>query len=277
MLRKDRLNPSSPAKTSDTAEIDKFNALADEWWRPNGKFKVVHRFNACRVAYLIDELTSFASEVREDISGSTTSDGASRPLGGLKIIDVGCGAGLVSEPLAAAGAEVFAIDAAQRNIDIAARHAHETGVEIRYENATPEQLGPEHTGAYDVAISLEVVEHVADLSAFLASVADLVRPGGRLIIGTLNRTPKSFALGIVGAEYVLQLLPRGTHDWRKFVKPSELAEHLAPKHFEETTRVGVSMNPISWAWSITTDDAVNYLVSFEKRAKIGQLPEPATL
>jgi 2-polyprenyl-6-hydroxyphenyl methylase/3-demethylubiquinone-9 3-methyltransferase len=185
MLRKDTLKTRDPAvPTSDAAEIAKFNALAEEWWNPNGKFKVVHAFNAARVSYLIPHIASQLGGPRE----------ADRPLDGIRIADIGCGAGLVSEPLASAGAHVFAIDAAERNVAIARHHAAQSGVDtIAYETALPEQLGSDHTGAYDAVLSLEVVEHVAGVDAFLAALARLVRPGGIMVIGTLNRTAKSFA------------------------------------------------------------------------------------
>jgi 2-polyprenyl-6-hydroxyphenyl methylase/3-demethylubiquinone-9 3-methyltransferase len=256
MLRKDTLKTRDPAApTSDAAEIAKFNALAEEWWNPNGKFKVVHAFNAARVSYLIPHIASQLGGPRD----------ADRPLDGIRIADIGCGAGLVSEPLASAGAHVFAIDAAERNVAIARHHAAQSGVDtIAYETALPEQLGSDHTGAYDAVLSLEVVEHVAGVDAFLAALARLVRPGGIMVIGTLNRTAKSFAFGIVGAEYVLRLLPVGTHAWSKFVRPSELDTALGPHGFTREALAGVSMNPITWSWSIGNDTAVNYLATLRK-------------
>jgi len=270
MLRKDQLKSHRAARSNDPDEIAKFNSLAEEWWNPRGKFKVVHAFNGCRVGYLkrhlADQLLNGAER------GTAASADDARPLTGLKIVDVGCGAGIVSEPLAAAGAEVFAIDAAERNVMIGQAHAEETGVDITYAHATPEDLGAEHHGAYDAALSLEVVEHVADLGHFIDGVARLVRPGGVVVIGTLNRTPKSFALGIVGAEYVLRLLPRGTHAWRKFVKPDELKNQFARSGVRPTAIAGVTMNPITWAWSITNDTSVNYLQTFVKDAQTARGP-----
>lgn len=243
-------------KTASADEIERFNALAEEWWKPDGKFKVVHAFNAERVRYLTNHIAHITGR------GETPS---SKPLAGLKIADIGCGAGLVSEPIAAAGADVFAIDAAERNVAIARHHAIKTGVDISYVHALPEELDPSHRGAYDVVLSLEVVEHVADVGGFLRAIGQLVRPGGYLVVGTLNRTAKSFALGIVGAEYVLRLLPRGTHDWRKFVKPSELDGHLVEDGFQRTACIGVSMNPLSWVWTTSRDTSVNYLQTLQKR------------
>ncbi len=262
MLYKDKLKPmdqrgggggAAVASTADANEVAKFNKLAEEWWRPDGQFKVVHAFNAARVDYLKRHIAeSFARDP------DTT-----RPLAGLKIADIGCGAGLVSEPIAEAGAEVTGIDAAERNVEIARHHAAKTGVEISYRHALPSDLA-DKAGAFDAVMSLEVVEHVADLDRFLQEIGRLVRPGGILIIGTLNRTPKSFALGIVGAEYVLRLLPRGTHDWRKFVKPSELETKLAPHGFVAERLTGVVMNPLNWRWSLSSDASVNYLQTLRR-------------
>ncbi|MEO1708899.1 MAG: bifunctional 2-polyprenyl-6-hydroxyphenol methylase/3-demethylubiquinol 3-O-methyltransferase UbiG [Pseudomonadota bacterium] len=270
MLRKDELKPirkpmrddAAPGRsaglsartTSDAAEVARFNELAEEWWRPDGKFKVVHAFNAARVTYLKSHLADLFPDRHL----------GSDPLAGLKVADIGCGAGLVSEPMAAAGADVFAIDAAERNIAIARHHAAQTGVAITYAHSLPEQLGAEHQGAYDVVMSLEVVEHVSDLQAFLSAIGGLVRPGGYLVIGTLNRTAKSFAFGIVGAEYILQLLPRGTHDWRKFVQPEELTDALKSEGFRDQTVAGVQMNPMTFRWSIGSDIKVNYLKTLAK-------------
>lgn len=265
MLRKDTLKTTSPlSETASASEIAKFNALAEEWWNPAGKFKVVHAFNTARVNYLIPHLASAGLRVSSGHAEELTPVGG-LPLAGLRVADVGCGAGLVSEQLARAGAEVFAIDAAERNIAIARHHAHEHGVSgIRYEASLPEHLGDEHAAAYDTVLTLEVVEHVADLRKFLAATARLVRPGGILIVGTLNRTAKSFALGIVGAEYVLRLLPVGTHAWDKFVKPTELDDCLTPQGLSRDALAGVSMNPITWKWSIGRDSDVNYLATFRK-------------
>ena len=253
MLRKDELKPINKTSTATPEEIDRFNALAEEWWRPDGKFKVVHAFNACRVNYLCRHIS--------EVFGRNPQSGM--PLDGLKIADIGCGAGLVSEPIARLGARVTAIDAAERNIEIARRHAEAEGISIAYRHATPDQLSDQH-GEFDLVLSLEVVEHVADLDAFLVDIAELVRPGGTLIIGTLNRTPKSFAFGIVGAEYILGLLPKGTHQWSKFVTPEEIDRKLRQRGFRSGACVGVSMNPVTWRWSISNDLNVNYLKTLHR-------------
>ncbi len=257
MLLKDRLKSAPSGLTANPQEVEKFNALAEEWWKPDGKFKVVHAFNAARVGYLVKHLSPTPGL-------GVRGEPQRLPLSGLRIVDVGCGAGLVSEPLARAGAEVLAIDAAERNIAIARHHAEASGVDVTYRHALPEDLDRSHDAKYDVVISLEVVEHVEDLAAFLAELARLVAPGGTLVIGTLNRTAKSYALGIIGAEYVLRLLPRGTHEWSKFVMPDEIDQSLRRHGLRRSSAVGVTMNPITWTWSITRDMSVNYLISFAK-------------
>jgi 2-polyprenyl-6-hydroxyphenyl methylase/3-demethylubiquinone-9 3-methyltransferase len=209
MLRKD-LRRASPIadSTADPTQIARFDALAEEWWKPEGAFKVIHAFNRVRVAKISDRLSVL---FRQDPS-------AAKPLTGMKIIDVGCGAGLVTEPLSQLGAEVLGIDAAERNVAVAEWHARLTGAPVKYRHALPEDCA-DRGGSFDVVTSLEVVEHVADLPVFLESLTRLVAPGGILLIGTINRSLRSFFKAIIGAEYVLGWLPRGTHDWRRFVTP----------------------------------------------------------
>jgi 2-polyprenyl-6-hydroxyphenyl methylase/3-demethylubiquinone-9 3-methyltransferase len=178
-------------------------------------------------------------------------------------LDVGCGAGLVAEPMARLGAAVVGIDASARNVAIAERHARAGGLDITYRNALPEALGSEGR-TYDIVLSLEVVEHVADLDAFLDACARLLAPGGVMVIGTLNRTLRSFAVAIVGAEYVLRWLPRGTHDWRKFVQPVELTDRLAASGLVPVAETGVVFDPLRRRWNIRPDMAVNYLAAFAK-------------
>ncbi len=255
MLRKDIRKPSALAATSDPAEIARFNALADEWWKPDGAFKVVHAFNAARVAHLSARLPALIG----------SSPGGGEPLAGMRLLDVGCGAGIVTEPLSYLGAECIGIDAAERNVQVAARHAAKTGASVRYRHALPEDLAGEPP--FDIVLSLEVIEHVADVGQFLDALAPLVAPGGIIVIGTLNRTAASWAKAIIGAEYVLGWLPRGTHDWRKFVKPSEIASGLARHGFEELERAGVSLNPLTMRWIVSNDCSVNYLQFLRKRAQ----------
>jgi 2-polyprenyl-6-hydroxyphenyl methylase/3-demethylubiquinone-9 3-methyltransferase len=252
VLRKDERKAAKP--TADAAEVARFNALAEEWWKPGGAFKVVHQFNASRIRYLSEQLPALAGRcpIRE------------QPLAGLRLLDAGCGAGLVSEPMAKLGAEVVGIDASERNVMVARHHAGEAGIAIDYRHALPEDLAGE-ADRYDIVLSLEVVEHVADAGAFLRAIGTLTRPGGLLVVGTLNRTPQSFVKAILGAEYVLRWLPRGTHAWSKFVRPDEVTGHLAPLGFETLALKGVSLNPLSFQWSVGEDTSVNYLQVFRRR------------
>ncbi|MBN9085719.1 MAG: bifunctional 2-polyprenyl-6-hydroxyphenol methylase/3-demethylubiquinol 3-O-methyltransferase UbiG [Reyranella sp.] len=247
MLGKDVRKAARPG-TADAAEVARFDALAEEWWRPDGAFKVVHAFNRVRVAHLVERLPVLLR----------------RPLADLRVIDVGCGAGLVSEPLSRTGAAVIGIDAAERNVLVAERHARSTGAAVEYRHALPEELA-DRSGAFDVVLSLEVVEHVGDLPAFLDALARLVAPGGVLVIGTLNRTFRSFVKAIVGAEYVLRWLPTGTHDWRKFVTPQELDVGLRRHGFTVLERCGVAFNPMTRRWAISGDDSATYL-QFHQRS-----------
>jgi 2-polyprenyl-6-hydroxyphenyl methylase / 3-demethylubiquinone-9 3-methyltransferase len=249
VLRKDlRQNLPASSGTSDPVQVARFNALAEEWWKPDGAFKMVHAFNRVRVAHLSERLPVLLQR----------DPGAPQPLTGVRIIDVGCGAGLVAEPLSSLGAAVLGIDAAERNVLIAERHARSTGVTVQYRHALPEEMA-EEDGFFDVVLSLEVVEHVADLPSFLGALARLVAPGGVLVIGTLNRTVRSFVKAIIGAEYVFGWLPRGTHDWRKFVTPEELDLGLRPHGLRLLERNGVALNPLSMQWSVGTDDSATYL------------------
>jgi 2-polyprenyl-6-hydroxyphenyl methylase/3-demethylubiquinone-9 3-methyltransferase len=252
VLRKDERKGMKP--TADAAEVARFNALAEEWWKPGGAFKVVHEFNAARIAYLSQQLPALAGRcpIRE------------RPLQGLRLLDAGCGAGLVAEPMARLGADVVGIDASERNVMVARHHAGEAAVPIDYRHALPEDLGAEADSAFDIVLSLEVVEHVADVGGFLQAIGRLTRPGGILVVGTLNRTPQSYVKAIIGAEYVLRWLPRGTHDWSKFVRPSEVSAHLAPLGFQPVAIKGVSLHPLTFRWSVGEDTSVNYLHVFRR-------------
>jgi 2-polyprenyl-6-hydroxyphenyl methylase/3-demethylubiquinone-9 3-methyltransferase len=252
MLRKDQLKPlGTLASTADAAEVARFDSLAAEWHKPDGAFKVVHQFNAARIAHLA---TILPRHFGRDPSGV-------RPLAGLRLIDVGCGAGLVAEPMARLGADVVGIDASERNVAVASRHAALSGLSIAYRHALPEVLAAEPQ-RFDVVLTLEVVEHVADIHGFLAACAGLLAPGGILVVATLNRTAKSFALAIVGAEYVLGWLPRGTHDWNKFVLPSELDAGFARHGLRQASLDGVVMNPLTRRWSVARDSSVNYIATY---------------
>ena len=258
MLRKDV--PKSlqvPIGTADPQEIARFNALAEEWWKPDGAFKVVHAFNEARIAHISHRLaTLFERDPKTP-----------NALAGLNIMDVGCGAGLVAEPLSRLGASVLGIDAAERNIAVAEHHARISGASLTYRHALPEDCA-DFAHTFDVVMSLEVVEHVADVPAFLESMSRLVAPGGLLLIGTLNRTLRSYAKAIVGAEYVLRWLPRGTHDWRKFVKPDELEEGLGRHGFSFVERTGIALNPLTMRWGLSPDVSTNYL-QFHRRTASG--------
>lgn len=235
--------------TVDREEIAKFAAMAESWWDPKGKFRPLHRLNPIRVGYIRDRL---AAKLGRDPL-------APKPLEGLSLLDIGCGGGLLTEPMARLGAEVTGIDAAEKNIRIARLHAEQMGVKITYLPCAAEDLV--RTGQrFDAVLAMEVIEHVADLDAFIAAAGRLLKPDGILFVATLNRTAKSFALAIVGVEYLLRWLPRGTHDWRKFVRPSELAKALRPQHLAITELTGVVYNPLKDSFSLSRDCDVNYML-----------------
>ena len=235
--------------TASAAEVARFTALADEWWDPNGKFRPLHAINPTRIAFVRDRV---AGRLGRDPLGQL-------PLGGLDLLDIGCGGGLLSEPMRRLGAGVTGIDAGQENVRVAGLHARQAGLDIDYRCVLPEAL-VEEGRAFDVVLNMEVVEHVPDVDAFLAACCHLVKPGGVMVAATLNRTLKALALAKFGAEYVLGWLPRGTHDWRKFVRPSELARGLRRHGVEVVDLEGVSYNPLTGAWSLSRDLDVNYLV-----------------
>jgi 2-polyprenyl-6-hydroxyphenyl methylase/3-demethylubiquinone-9 3-methyltransferase len=232
----------------DPAEIARFAAMADEWWDPAGKFKPLHKFNPVRLGYIRDRL---AQHFGRDPLGA-------KPLAGLRLLDIGCGGGLVAEPMARLGATVVAIDASAKNIAIASNHAARMGLAIDYRHATAEDLVAAGE-QFDAVLSLEVVEHVADVDLFLSNCGDLVRAGGALVVATLNRTPKAFLLAIVGAEYVMRWLPRGTHEWKKFVRPGEISDALRKPGLAVTHVTGVAFNPILDTWRLARDLDVNYM------------------
>ncbi len=240
----------SPGHTSvDEGEIARFSAMAADWWNPHGKFKPLHRFNPVRLAYLRDRLVAHFQRDPK----------AAQPLAGLRILDIGCGGGLLAEPLTRLGAQVTGIDASRTTVSVARLHAEQMGLAIDYREATAEALAAAGE-RFDVVLNMEVVEHVADRPAFLAAAAGMVNPGGAMVVATLNRTAKSYALAIVGAEYLLGWLPRGTHDWNKFVKPEELTAELAATRLSVYEVTGVAYNPIADRWSLSTDTGVNYMV-----------------
>lgn len=238
------------ATTIDPAEVERFSRIADEWWDPTGKFAPLHRLNPVRLGYIRDRAAPHWQ--RDALSGA--------PLQGLSLLDIGCGGGLICEPMTRLGARVTGIDAAARNVATASLHAASQDLAIEYRETTAEALAD--TGAqFDIVLALEIVEHVADVDLFLQSCARLVKPGGLLFLSTLNRTAKAWALAIAGAEYVLRWLPRGTHDWKKFLKPSEVVRGLRAGDIEAREIVGVVFSPLSRTWSLNRNDLdVNYML-----------------
>lgn len=238
----------------DAEEVAKFARLAGEWWDPTGQFAPLHRFNPVRLSF-----------VRTFAARHFGSDPHSlQPFEGLTLLDIGCGGGLLAEPMARLGFSVMGADASDRNIAIAAAHAAQGGLSIAYRTTTAETLAEEGF-AFDVVLNMEVVEHVADLGSYLSACGRLVRPGGLMFVATINKTIKSLAMAKFGAEYILGWLPRGTHDWRRFVKPAELAKSLSAHELPIVERSGVVMNPLTRRWSIGRDDSVTYL-QFHRKA-----------
>jgi len=240
--------------TIDDAEIARFSAIADEWWDERGKFAPLHKLNPVRLTYLRDQLIRHFSR-----------DGASAtPLNNLSLVDIGCGGGLIAEPLARLGATVLGVDASATNISVASLHAKNAGVTVDYRATTAEQLALEGQ-QFDVVFALEIIEHVADVKLFYDAITALVKPGGILILSTLNRTAKSYALGIIGAEYVLRWLPKGTHSWSKFIKPSEMAAAMRGRGFAVHDIMGITFSPFEWKFSLNAKDMdVNYMMVAKK-------------
>lgn len=239
------------ASTIDESEVAKFQAMAEEWWDPTGKFKPLHMMNPCRLDYITSQI---AAEFERDLSSAA-------PLKGLRILDIGCGGGLLSEPMARLGADVIGADAAERNIPVAQVHAEQSGLTIDYRHTTAEALA-DAGEQFDAVLNMEVIEHVSDPLAFLNACRALLKPGGLQICSTLNRNPKSYMVAIIGAEHVMRWLPRGTHDWSKFITPDELYQLLRQAGLEPVDRKGFAFNPISWKWSISERDlSVNYVTT----------------
>lgn len=239
----------SERSTIDQAEVDRFSAMAAEWWDPRGKFKPLHKFNPVRLAYIRDRVSA---NFGRDPKGP-------KPLEGLRLLDIGCGGGLLSEPMARMGAEVVGADASEKNIRIAQTHAAGSGVQVDYRAVTAESLA-EAGETFDVVLNMEVVEHVADVEFFMTTCASMVRPGGLMFVATINRTVKAAALAIFAAENVLRWLPRGTHQYEKLVRPEELEKPIAANGMEITDRTGVFFNPLSNQWNLSKDMDVNYMI-----------------
>ena len=244
---------TATATSIDPAEVQRFSDMAEEWWDPNGKFRPLHQLNPVRLQFIRDRLAGHFGRAVSTV----------RPLAGLRLLDIGCGGGLISEPMARLGADVVGIDASARNIAVAQAHAAQSGLAIDYRNAAAEDIAAAGE-QFDAVLALEIVEHVADLPSFMAACAALARPGGALVFSTLNRTPQSFVLGIVAAEYVLGWLPRGTHQWSRFLRPSELAAALRPLGVQIAALEGISYQPFAERWRLSSDLSVNYL-AFARR------------
>lgn len=244
----------STGSSIDPGEIARFGALAASWWDAHGPMAALHQLNPVRIAFIRDRI---AASRRHDPLGP-------RPLAGARVVDIGCGGGLLSEPLARLGARVTGIDAAAENVEVARAHAAAGGLAIDYRIATAESLAAAGD-AYDAVLAMEVIEHVADPEVFLAACARLLAPAGLLFLATINRTAKAFAFAIVGAEYLLRWLPRGTHDWRRFVRPSELAARLRPHGLDIVELRGVAFDPLTGRWHASPDLGVNYMAMAARR------------
>lgn len=234
--------------TVDDAEIAHFSAMAEEWWDAKGKFRPLHQMNPVRLRF-----------IRDHAAAHFGHDAAQQPLSGLSLLDIGCGGGLLCEPLARMGANVTGVDASEKNISIASLHAEQMGVAVDYRHGTAEALAAAGK-QYNIVTALEIVEHVADVEAFLQAVSALVKPGGMLFMSTLNRTAKSYATAIIGAEYLLRWLPRGTHHWRKFLKPSELILPLEQLGIRTLDLQGMAYDPFNASWSLNPKALdINYI------------------
>ena len=240
----------------DPAEIAKFEAMAAQWWDPEGKFKPLHMMTPCRLGYAVAQIAAQHGRDPKSL----------KPFTGLRILDIGCGGGLLSEPMARLGADVVGADAAARNIPVARLHAQMMGLEIDYRVTTAEAL-VDTDERFDVVLNMEVVEHVPNPQSFLDACAALVRPGGLMVTSTINRNPKSYLMAIVGAEQIMRWLPKGTHDWSKFITPSELTAMLARAGLDPVDAKGFTFNPLRWDWRISDRDlSVNYVTTAVRQA-----------
>jgi 2-polyprenyl-6-hydroxyphenyl methylase / 3-demethylubiquinone-9 3-methyltransferase len=237
------------ATTINDDEIAKFSAMAEEWWNPNGKFRPLHKFNPVRLGYIREQVLRHFGRDRAPM----------RPFEGLRVLDIGCGGGLLCEPMARLGSTVVGADAAERNIRIAELHAEQSGLEIDYRTTTAEALATAGE-KFDVVLNMEVVEHVDNVPLYMKSCADLVAPGGLLFTATINRTFRALALAKIGAEYVLGWLPKGTHDWNKFLSPEEIVALVSRNGLTIEDKTGVVYNPLADEWRQSRDMAVNYMV-----------------
>ncbi len=236
-------HPKTP--NVDQAELDKFSALASRWWDPESEFKPLHAINPLRLSWILDH---------------------TGPFNGRKVLDVGCGGGILAESMAKAGAQVTGIDLAEKSLTVARLHGLESGVNVTYRAISAEQMGSEHAGEFDIVTCMEMLEHVPDPGSIVQACATLVKPGGWVFFSTLNRNPKSFLFAIVGAEYLLRILPRGTHNYENFIKPSELTASVRKAGLATTTLAGMEYNPITDLYKITRDTSVNYLLATRRES-----------
>ena len=237
--------------TIDKKEIEKFSKIAEEWWNPTGKFKPLHKFNPIRIKYIKDNLI-------KDFNLKNKK----KPLQGLNLLDIGCGGGLLSEPLSRLGAKVTGIDPIKRNIEVAKHHLKKSKLNIKYYNVSPEKFKP--INKYDVILNMEIIEHVENVDFFIKQSSRLLKKSGIMFVATLNQTLKSYLFAIVGAEYILKWLPIGTHDWQKFIKPDQLIKICKKNSLNLKNVDGISFNPIFDKWNISIDKSVNYIAKFKK-------------
>ena len=237
--------------TINKKEIEKFSKIAEEWWDPNGKFKPLHKFNPIRISF-----------IKDNIIKSLKLEKKNKPLEKIKILDIGCGGGLLSEPMSILGADVVGIDASSKNINVAKLHAKKNNLDIKYICTSPENLKIDKK--FDVILNMEIVEHVEDINLFLQSCSKLLRKKGIMFVATLNKTLKSYLFAIIGAEYVLRWLPIGTHDWEKFVKPNQLIKILEKNNLKLDILTGMKFNIVKDEWKISNDQSINYIGKFIK-------------
>ena len=238
--------------TVDKLEIEKFSLLAKDWWNPNGKFKPLHLFNPVRIQFIKEKLISHFKINLND----------RKPLKKLKILDIGCGGGLLCEPLCRLGAVMTGIDASENNIKVAKIHANEMGLDIKYITASPENLNFE--SEFDVILNMEIIEHVSNVNFFIKNCSKLIKKNGIMFISTINRNLKSYFFAIIGAEYILRWLPIGTHDWNKFITPNEIELIANKKNFITDEIIGMKFNPLTKKWYVSSDLTVNYIGTFLK-------------
>ena len=238
--------------TINKKEIEKFSKIAEEWWDPDGQFKPLHNFNPIRISYIKENIIkTFGLKEKDKI------------LSGVKILDIGCGGGLLSEPMSRLGAEVYGIDASKKNIEVAKIHAKKSGLNIKYFCSSPEKF--KKNFKFDVILNMEIIEHVEDVILFLESCSKLLKKDGIMFIATLNKTLKSYIFAIIGAEYILKWLPIGTHEWEKFIKPEELIEISKKFNLNLSDLQGVKFNLIKNNWNLSSDKSVNYIAKFIKK------------